>query len=110
MASVRLVLNTDYERQLGRSPEMLRALGVAADHVAGEAKQAAPRQATLPTGRRKHYAEMIDGVSGLDERGQPVGRVLALHFTSLLIEFGSVNNPPYAPLRRGLDASQGRAL
>ena len=109
MASVRVVLNPAYEAQLLRSPEMVRACGKAADHVAGEAKRAAPRRGSLGPGRRKHYVDMIDGVAGLDGRGA-LGRVVALHFTSIWVEFGSVNNPPHAPLRRGLDASQGRAL
>lgn len=109
MAAVRLQLKAGYERQLMASPEMRKALGKAADHVAGEAKQAAPREPVLPKGRRKHYADMIDGVTGTDAQG-PLGRVVALHFTSLWVEFGSVNNPPHAPLRRGLDASSGRAL
>lgn len=108
MATVRLQLKHDYEKRLMASPELLRALGKAAGHVEGEVRQAAPRRGALPPGREKHYVDMVDSVTGYD-RG-PVGRVLALHFTSMLIEFGSVNNPPYAPLRRGLDASSGRAL
>ena len=109
MASVRLVLKPGYETQFLRSPEMVKALGQAADHVAGEARRVAPREAALPKGRRKHYADMIDGVAGIQD-GRALGRVLALHFTSLWVEFGTVNNEPHAPLRRGLDASAGRAL
>lgn len=104
-----LRLYPGYEAQLLRSPEMVRACGKAADHVAEEVVRAAPREPGLAKGRRKHYADMIDGVAGLDG-GRALGRVLALHFTSLWVEFGSVNNEPHAPLRRGLDASQGRAL
>lgn len=108
MATVRLQLKHDYERRLMASPEMLNALRRAAAHVAGEAKQAAPRRSALPDYRRRHYADMIDSVAGYDNG--PVGRVLALHFTSLFIELGTVHHPPQAPLRRGLDASAGRAL
>lgn len=104
-----LILNPGYEAQLLQAPEMVQACGKAADHVAQEVVRAAPREPALPKGRRKHYADMIDGVAGL-EGGRALGRVLALHFTSLWVEFGSVNNEPHAPLRRGLDASTGRAL
>ena len=109
MATVRLRLNPGYEKALLRSPEMVAALGVAADRIAKEAKKAAPRQAGLVDPRRRHYADMIDGQAWADIDGAR-GTVNARHFTSLLIEFGSVNNPPFAPLRRALDGMRGRAL
>lgn len=109
MATVRIRLTPGYEQALARSPEMLAAMHVAVDRVAVAAEAAAPRRAGLPEGRRRHYADMIDGQAWVGPTGV-VGTVNARHFTSLLIEFGSVNNPAYAPLRRGLDASRGRAL
>lgn len=109
MATVRLQLKLDYERQLLRSPELLAAMHKAADHVAREARLAAPRRDSLPAGRERHYGDMIDGQAWIGPTGV-VGTVNARHYTSVIIEFGSVNNPPYAPLRRGLDASAGRAL
>lgn len=108
MATLRLT--PGYELALEHQPEMLRGLERAADHVAEQARRYAPRRHTLPEGRKKHYADMLDGVAGYDTRGHAVGRVLALHFTSLWVELGTVHNEPAAPLRRGLDASQGRAL
>ena len=109
MATVRLRLNAGYEKALLRSPEMLAAVGQAADRIATEAKRAAPREPGLDKGRRRHYADMIDGQAWADSDGAR-GTVNARHFTSLLIEFGSVNNPPFAPLRRALDGMRGRAL
>lgn len=109
MATVRLRLNAGYEKALLRSPQMLAAVGKVADKIADEAKRAAPRGPGLAPGRRRHYGDMIDGQAWIDSEGA-VGTVNARHFTSLLIEFGSVNNPPHAPLRRALDSMRGRAL
>lgn len=106
----RVVLHPDFERQLSRSPEMLAVLGKAAANIAKEARRIAPREAALPPGRRRHYADTISSAAGIDEHGEPVGRINAFHFTSLFIEFGTVHNPPYAPLRRALDGMRGRAL
>jgi hypothetical protein len=110
MAAVRLRLTPGYERQLLRSAQLLAGLRLAAERVADEAVRIAPREAALPEGRRRHYADMIDATSGFDGQGLPLGRVNALHFTSNFIEFGTVDTAPHAPLRRALDGSQGRAL
>jgi hypothetical protein len=107
----RFVFNPGFEVGFARSVEMReKVLRPAAKRIAEMVEQTAPRQAQLPEGRRKHYVEAVDYDAGLDEQGQPVGRVNAFHFTSLWIEFGSINNPPYAPLRRALDGMRGRAL
>jgi hypothetical protein len=109
MAIVRLRLNPGYERALLRSPEMLAAVGKAADTIAAEVKRAAPRRAGLADDRQRHYADMIDGQAWIDTDGVR-GTVNARHFTSLLIEYGTVHSPPHAPLRRALDAMRGRVL
>jgi hypothetical protein len=109
MATIRLRLNAGYEKALLRSPELLAAVGQATDTIAAEAKRSAPRDPSLAKGRRRHYADMIDGQAWIDTEGV-VGTVNARHFTSLLVEFGSVHNPPHAPLRRALDSMRGRAL
>lgn len=110
MASVRLQLKPGFEAEMLRSAEMRDALRTAARNIAGEVRQIAPRQAQLPPGRRRHYVDGIGADVTFDGRGRPIGRVNAFHFTSLWIEFGSINNPPYAPLRRALDGMRGRAL
>lgn len=111
MASVRLQLNPGYEQQLAQLPELReKALRPAVRKIAEEVRQNAPRRSQLPPGRRRHYVQGISSEVTTDEQGRFVGRVNAFHFTSLWIEFGSVNNPAYAPLRRALDGMQGRAL
>jgi hypothetical protein len=109
MATVRLQLTPGYERQLLRSPQLVAALQRATDHIAAEVVRRAPREAGLATGRERHYADMIDGQAWIGPKGA-VGTVNARHFTSLFVEFGTVHNPPRAPLRQALDASTGKAL
>jgi hypothetical protein len=109
MATVRLQLTPGYERALLRSPQLLAAMKRATNHIANEAKRSAPRRGALTDDRQRHYADMIDGQAWIGPAGV-VGTVNARHFTSLFIEFGTVHTPARAPLRKALDASQGRAL
>lgn len=98
-----------FERGLSRQPEMVAGLRLAGSRIQSAAEASAPRRGALPTGRRRHYADMFDTQAGLDEKGA-VATVNNRHFTAVLIEFGSVNNPAYAPLRRAVDAMRGKAL
>lgn len=51
-----------------------------------------------------HYERSIGSAVGFDARGV-VGRVFSTDIAAHLIEFGSVNNPPYAPLRLGVEST-----
>ncbi len=109
MATVRLELNAGYERALVRSVEMVAACRRAGAHIQKEAEQGAPREASLPEDRRRHYADMFDTQAGLDNQGARA-TVNNRHFIALFVEFGTARTPPRAVLRRALDASTGRAL
>lgn len=93
--------NPAIEKQLERSHGMLTVLATYANAGAEHAV------ATAPTGhphRGVHYKDSIFAVAGIDERG-PVGVVGSADFFAAGIEFGSVNNPAYAPLRRGVEST-----
>lgn len=109
MATVRLQLNSGYERHLASTPAMVAALRQAGEHIQKEAERIAPRDPALPPDRRRHYAEMFDTQAGIDN-GQAHATVNNRHFIALFVEFGTVRTPPRAVLRRALDASQSRAL
>lgn len=80
-----------FEQQLREMPEMLRARKAVADQVVSEAEAAAPER----SGRYKRSLRgVIDGDQVRAESDDP-----AAH----LVEFGSINNEAYAPLRRGAE-------
>ncbi len=95
------VYNPQIEREILRDPHMMTVLGTYAEAGAEHAR------ADAPTGHRHrglHYRDSIRAVVGVDGRG-PYGRVFSVDFAAHLVEFGSVNNPVYAPLRRGVEAT-----
>lgn len=97
------------EQVVGSMPGTVAALRKAGERIEKEAVRFAPKRGTLPKGRRRHYADMFDTQAGIDG-GQARATVNNRHFTALFVEFGTVNNPAYAPLRRALDAAGGKAL
>lgn len=109
MATVRLQLTPGYERQLAASPAMFAALRRAGQHIQDQAERLAPREATLPQDRHRHYADMFDTQVGIDG-GEAHAAVNNRHFIALFVEFGTARTPPRAVLRRALDSSAGRAL
>jgi len=88
MAS-RFVVDHNYEAALRRQPGYTVAMRAVTQVVKEAAESAAP----VRTGYyRRHLKTIGTSVVSTDPFGH-------------LVEFGSVNNPPYAPLRRGVLAT-----
>ena len=94
---------------IGKTPEMAEFLRPYAEDIAKRVKQIGPKDDDAP-----HYVDMVTpqvelikrpGGAGGGWRAVYVARVNAWKFTSHWIEFGSVHNPPYAPLRRATEAA-----
>ncbi len=80
-----------FEQRLRDTPEMLRARKAVAEQVVREAEAVAPEG----SGRYKRSLQaVVDGAEVRAESSDP-----AAH----LVEFGSINNEAYAPLRRGAE-------
>lgn len=99
----------DAARKLGRTPAMRAMLSTYVE--AGEEAV----KAIAPVGDSKpgdHYKDQIEGVVGTrgSRGGVFIGRINAFKWTSHWIEFGTINNPAYAPLRRGLAAIGARVF
>lgn len=86
--------NPRLAQELARQPEMRRALADAARAVKTEAERVAP------VGSTGRYARSF--VVGATPEGATVGNT---DFAAHWVEYGSRNNPPYAPLRRGVRAA-----
>ncbi len=90
------VPNPTFAAQVAASPQMRAMLEKLARDGAARVREASPyRQGDY----RRGITFKVELVSG-----RWVGRIIAGHWSSSLIEWGSVNNPPFAPLRRGVDA------
>lgn len=87
------IANRAFKTELMRSIEMRALLGA----LVSEAGDAARRLAPKHTG---DYASSIVTSVGMREDGLPVGRIASTDFAAHMIEFGSVNNPPYRVLGR----------
>lgn len=81
--------NPRLAEQLKATPEYQAAMAATAQRVAGMARDSAPHQ----TGRYAGSVTTQDNVVGSTD---PFAH---------LVEFGSANNPPYAPLRRAVRAA-----
>lgn len=90
MSRPRFTPEREFERALQHAPQMSLHLQDAARAVADEVRAAAP------VGDTGNYRRSVkaDG-----------GRVVSEDPFWHLVEFGSQNNPPYAPLRRGVRAA-----
>lgn len=86
---------------LTQQPEMRRMLRSKAREIRAKAEELAPRGHSK-RGVAKSY-RVADGPGGdvIVETTDPFGH---------LVEFGSINNPPYAPLRRAVRAVDGLEL
>jgi hypothetical protein len=87
--SVRYERNHGFELELERDPRMVAHIRSSTTTVAVAVRAAAPRK----TGRYRKSVKPRDN------------RVVAEDPFWHLVEYGSVNNPPYAPLRRGTRAA-----
>lgn len=83
--TTRVVVNPTVTQQLRQHPEMKAMLHLVAGKVRSSAYGLAPKRTT-------YYARNLRAIDN---------RVWALDPFGHLVEWGSVNNPPYAPLRRG---------
>jgi predicted ArsR family transcriptional regulator len=90
MARVDIV--DDLVARLGHSAAVRRVLQDRADDLAAAVQRATPKR----TGRT---AETVRATAGVNADGEPVGRVYSTSRIWHLIEFGSKNNPAYAPMR-----------
>lgn len=70
----------------------------AANLVASAARQLAP-----PGGPARGYKGRIRTTVEVDAKGRIFGRVHADDIAAHIVEWGSVNNPAYAPLRRAAE-------
>jgi len=89
----RFVLNRHLERDLERELAYKRGLHEKAEEAARNAKAVAP----VLTGAYR------DSIQATEEGGEVF--VVAKDWKANFIEFGTVNNPPKAPLRRGVQAA-----
>lgn len=83
--------NPDFEREFKAELSVKAAMLERAQVVKGVVEQIAPE------GYTGDYADLI--VAGEDEEG---AYVASTDFAGHIVEFGSVNNEAYAPLRRGV--------
>jgi hypothetical protein len=87
------VHNPAFAAELAASPTMQTALSAAAVVIAGEIRRAAPIGQGPDAG---HYKRSIRSKGPVVYSTDPFAH---------LVEWGSVNNPAYAPLRRGVLAA-----
>ncbi len=80
-----------FDQQLRGMSEMLRARKAVADQVVREAEDVAPENTRR---YKRSLRSVVDGDQVRAESDDP-----AAH----LVEFGSINNEAYAPLRRGAE-------
>lgn len=85
------------ERELLRDPSLSGLVTEITEKVLDAAVGGAP----VRTGA---YRDSLDMSVGVGAAGMMVGRVLSTDPFAHLVEFGSVNNPPYAPLRRAVES------
>lgn len=88
---MKYVPNPKFKRELDREPGVKRELADRADDA-----EVVARSIGLSLGGTGAYASSI---------ASPGGRLLTTDPAGHLIEWGSVNNPPYAPLRRAVQAT-----
>ena len=91
---MRIRKNPQLLRQLRKHPGVRVARRAAAEAVKRKVQAVAPRGGT---------GDYAGSVRVYDD-GDDIG-VETTDFAGHIIEFGSVNNPPYAPLRRGARAA-----
>lgn len=89
----RLVLNRTLWKDLQREPWAKEMVREAVDAV----EEAAKRNSPLGSDFVGYYGRFVKRAF------QTFGTVGSKDVAAHLIEFGSVNNPPYAPLRKGVD-------
>lgn len=94
MAKVKYVPNPLFEEEVETTPQFKRGMWDITDDGAAAVRRAAP----VRTGYYRHHVKAIGT------------RIRTLDVFWHLVEFGSVNNPPYAPLRRGLRAAGFRLV
>jgi hypothetical protein len=98
-AGTRVVWFPGGSRRLVHEPQAVAVLGQAAKHVTGAIDDAIP----VVTGSYKAHFDL-----GLDvqlDLGGAAARITITEPRWHIIEHGSVKNPPYAPIRRGVDAA-----
>ncbi len=98
MADIKFIPNPQAAKQLGRQPEMAAAMKIRGEATARNARQIAP----VGEGVGGHYRDSIEVEIELVD-GVFVSRVVAKKFTARFIEFGTIDTPTFAPLRRGLE-------
>lgn len=94
MAGSRFVINPTFVKRLVRDPSLIPPLKEAAAAAADKAGDLAP----VDDG---DYRDGIKVAVGADERGV-LARVNATDFKSHWIEFGTIDTPAFAPLRRAV--------
>lgn len=91
-------------------PKVLGILTKEAQAVATTAAKLTPRSVRLPNGRKRHVADMWRAGRAKRDGITPSSTVFSHHFAAGWVERGSVNNPPYAPLRRAVLARGHRIV
>lgn len=85
--------------EAARTPQMMLSLKIACEMIAANARSIAPVDEQGP-----HYRDMIRTFVEIGPKGMAEGHVSAYKFTSGFVEFGTINNPAFAPLRRAAEA------
>lgn len=94
----KFVYDPSVELKLARGAEMALTVGAYVEKSADGARRLGPTPGT------HHYERSIGWAVGRDAIGI-LGRVFSTDIAAHMIEFGSVNNPPYAPLRNGVEST-----
>lgn len=98
-AGTRVVWFPGWSRRLVHEPQAVAVLGQAAKHVTSAIDEAIP----VVTGSYKRHFDL-----GLSTQLSPADAAVRLVIGEPrwhIIEHGSVKNPPYAPIRRGVESS-----
>ena len=99
MARTRFVPNRLFEQQIKRDPRYRAGLRLIAETQVKPAVTVAARQAQAPWMPRPGH-ELIE----VEQDGLELA-VVNTDYAGHLQEWGSINNPPHAPLRRGVRAA-----
>jgi hypothetical protein len=94
----KFVYDPSVELKLARGAEMALTVAAYVEKSADGARRLGPSPKT------HHYERSIGWAVGRDVTGI-LGRVFTTDIADHIVEFGSINNPAYAPLRNGVEST-----
>lgn len=109
----RFVRNPTFDREIQDEPEFIAGMTATTTHVAGKAAKAAPDKTGYYKRRVKAFSRVEVSAVDAPVEALPKGKgyvVVATDPFGHLVEAGSANNDPYAPLQRGARAAGLRLI